>query len=622
MRGLRNDIRFTLLIAVCLFIGFTADRVVDADVLEGKIEDRESLAVEAAVKLPLDELFDELVILPYDYQEKVFVRGQLTDIYGEYEIFQREGRVLVPIRLMSYLANELDRNMVNNSGYSGYWQTIWDAEKPNEVQLINQEQDTRVDFQIDNKTMWVNGEARSLDVAPQKINGRIVLPLRSAAEALNVKIDWLDGLIIMGDRWVDLQHPQTQAIKGKVKEILTDSRKRTDGDLYRNLVTKIDGNIFYLKFLYGDDEANVQFVKKSSNNEERVIPLPGTPHIWTHPIIGEELYFVTTIDGQVKLYAYHLIDDQFRQVAVIDDWQPADGWFGGVYELDGELYVKLHFGDLTMGYDGLYRLEQGILKEVAGAKSFINIEKAGNSLIYTDFAPMVFSADNLKRVDLETGEVNTLGESGYVYGIIREISDLSTSYTGDEKLFIKDHALYTIAYKEEDLEDAGAVYRLDLENNTQKKLTGPTRQYELINDHIYYVDAETGYLKRVDLNGEHEQTLSSKHVIEIQPGGEYVYFTAYEKGTSAEAAVEYGSLYRYDLSSGQEQKVSERIVHSFYVGQSGVYYKSDGYEMGLYQVESSGNNTLVNNDRIDSAMMTDEGLIYTLTYEEGVYSTN
>lgn len=65
--------------------------------------------------------------------------------------------------------------------------------------------DTVVSVQIDNKTAYVNGESRELDVPAQIINNRTMVPARFVSEALGCKVTWY-------------QEKQTAAVADKLKD--------------------------------------------------------------------------------------------------------------------------------------------------------------------------------------------------------------------------------------------------------------------------------------------------------------------------------------------------------------------------------------------------------------------
>ena len=198
---------------------------------------------EESGKKSLDQVFEKTVIVPFDYHEKVFLHGKKTDVYGDYKLYQKNGRVLVPIRLMGYLADQVDPD-------GGYWQVTWDSQKPNDVILSNYQLQKTVKLKVNNKTMYINNEPKTLDIAPQKIGGRIVLPLRSTAEALGKNIDWLNGLIILGNEPLDLQNPQTLEIAERIKGQLADKRKEVDFEKRVNPIAKYENTVYYIKTRY------------------------------------------------------------------------------------------------------------------------------------------------------------------------------------------------------------------------------------------------------------------------------------------------------------------------------------------------------------------------------------
>jgi len=560
-------------------------------------------------KLPLNEAFDRLVIMPFDFQGKVFVSGEKIDILEPYDVVQKDGRVLVPIRLMGYLVSEADRE-------SGYWEVRWFQERPNDVLLVNYPSQRTIKFTVNSRTMLVNGEPVEMDVPPQKVDGRIVLPLRSAAQALNKKIDWLDGLILLGDVSVDLQHPQTAAVKTPIKTQLADARKPKDNAAPLNPIARHGNATYYTKFIYHDNGVTEELYRKPDGQKETKVPVPGTPAFSNAKVIGDELYYITATNAGYELQALRFADNVSRKIVSLKQWSPMDGWLADVMKLDNELYVNLHYGDLTMGSETLYKVEQGALKEVLGAKELIDLAKDGEHIYFTDFRFMGHAADNLYLLDPATGEERFVGEEGYVYGVHREIREDSVSYGASGSLYIKDGYLYTSAFKESDQQDRGAVYRIDPKNGSQVKLTSPAKQFWMVGEHIYYIDAVTGYLKQASVDGTNDRTLAARKAGYAQVYNGNLYYLAVTGGRFANV----GELYKYNIASGQETKLSDKSISSFYAGPTGVYYMSNGYEPGLYKIDAAGRNVALVKDNIAQAQLTDTGLMYTLVYKEGVYA--
>ncbi len=524
---------------------------------------------------------------------------------------QRNGRVLVPIRLMGYLAAQSDRN-------HGMWDVSWNQQHPNDVLLTSNALHKTIKFTVNSKTMLINNEPVTLDVPPQKINGRIVLPLRSAAMALEKKIDWLDGLIIIGDESVDLQHPQTLDIKDKIKTQLTDSRKRNDYTKTVTPLTKYGNVMYFYKSIYHENGVTEELYRKVEGQKEAKIQIPGSPVFATARAIGNELYYVSVVNHITELHAFNFADNSSREICAIEQWNPMDGWLADVTYVDNELYINLHYGDLTMGAETLYKVDQaqGSLQEVMRTKSLIEFAKDGDYIYFTDFMFMSGPADNLYRLNTKTVERTPIGESGFVYGVHRTIENGGVGYSSSGALYVRDGYLYTLGYKESDLTDESAVYKINLADRTQVKLTSPTKQFWMVNDRIYYIDASSGYLKSVDSEGGNQQTLVERKVLHVEFYNGEIYYSANANGAGSNL----GSLYRYNIANEQEVRLSDKSISSFYAGKAGVYYSSNGYEPGLYKIDEGGHNVSLVKDRIDRAILTDAGMVYTLVYEEGIYA--
>ncbi|RAP75939.1 stalk domain-containing protein [Paenibacillus montanisoli] len=567
-------------------------------------------AADSVTKKPLNEAFDQLVVVPYDYQNKLFVNGQLTDYMGDYQMANRNGRVLVPIRLMGNLATQA-------SGYSSTWEAVWQPEHPNDVILKNSNLRKTVKFTVGSKTMLVNNEPQTMDVAPQKINGRIMLPLRSAAEALDKRIDWFDGLILIGDVAVDLKSQQTAAIKDQIKSILSDRRKSVDYQKAVNPLTKFGSSVYYYKRTYKDNTETQELYRKDDGKKETRIPLQGRVSFDYAKIIDNELYYLSNINNKTELDAFALGSNKTRKVSAIDEWNLGDGWVSDIRKIDQELYINLHYGDLTMGSETLYKVDHGALEEVSSAKNYINYVKAGNVLYQTDFHPMIEGTDNLYQIDLNTGKETRLGTKGFTYGVHRILTDTSASYGYNQSLYVQGGSLYVLGYLDSDVKDVSAVYKINLTDQSQVKLTGPAGDFWLSGNYIYYIDSVSGYLKRVDLNGGGSKTVVARKLLQLQLVNGSVYCTS---GENVNKIAPIGKLYRYDIATGKEVKLSGNSVKSFYVGAAGIYFVSRGYDLGLYKVGANGQSTRLVKDSIDSAILTDAGMVYTLKYQEGIYS--
>ncbi|WP_059046778.1 stalk domain-containing protein [Paenibacillus rubinfantis] len=563
----------------------------------------------------LKEAFNELAIIPSNYQGKAFMQGQKTDIGGDYEVVQRNGRVLVPIRLMGYLAEH------TTGADQGYWDVVWNAKTPDDVLLQNLPLKRTVKFTVNSTTMLVNGKSVKLDVPPQKIGGRVMLPLRDAATALGKQIAWLDGLILIGDTSVDLKHPDTLAVKNAIKTQLTDQRNRVDYEKVATPLTQLGTDVYYLKTVYLNNGASVeeQLFRQTGSNKATRVQVPGKPVFHSGKRIGDIFYYVSTVSNQAYLFAYDLKKQQPEKVASLGDWRPEDGWLTEVRKLDNELLVNLHVGDLTMGGDMLYRVKNGALEEVLSAKSLTSVTADQEALYSTDFRFMTEMANNLSRLDLTTGETALLGEPGYAYGVARSVEENGgVGFRSDSTLVLKDGALYAIGFNDSDPQDPNSVYRIDTTGRKHVKLVSGASQFWLTGKQLYYLEESSGRLMRTALNGgETPAAMSSQRISQLQMYENVFYYTSVgDKGME---------LFRLDPTTGQEKKLAALTPGAtadttFEVNKSGVYYVNRGYEPGIYHISSDGKERRLSKDTVDQSVLTDSGMIYTLVYKEGVYS--
>ncbi|WP_438350668.1 stalk domain-containing protein [Paenibacillus sp. FA6] len=571
-----------------------------------------AFAGDTVIKKSLVEAFDEAVIVPYPYQGKAFIKGVKRDVYEDQHIVKRNSRIMVPIRLMSYLASEVE-------GDGTQWEAIWNAQKPNEVLLKNDKLHKIIQFTVNNKTMLVNNKPKVMDVAPQRVNGQIVLPLRSAAEALDAHIDWLDGLIVISQEAINLQHPQTTAIKGRILAELEDPRKPIS---YPNksidLLAKSGIKLYFVRTAYGEmDTTYTLFLRMEGESKETQISLPGKPILSYAKVVDDQLIFISLEKGEGTLYAYDLAKNLISKIAPIGPWDSREGWLGDVRYIDKQWYVILHTGDLTMGGETIYTVENGVLRELANGKNFITFEKYETSLYVEDFNFMSGSTRNIEMIDIKTGQATAIGQPDYTYGVYREITEESTSYNYSQSSFyMKDDYLYTIGYQDSDPKDMAAVYKINLKDQSQTKLTDATKQFWLIEDKIYYIDAASGALKMLDPVQGDVKTVVDQKVLNVRLHQGSFYYTVNVKSNAYEAGV----LYEYQIASGRNTKRSKHSVSTYYVGSSGTYYTLDGYEPGLYRINPDGSSTRLVTGNIRAMIVKEDGVAYTLTYESGIYN--
>lgn len=566
-----------------------------------------AFAGEAVVPKSLAEAFDNTVILPYHFQGKVFVNGVKRDVEGNYQIVKHNSRIMVPMELVRYLASEIVEG-------SDEWESVWHAQKPKEVTLQNKKLHKTVKFTVNNKTMLVNNKPQVVGDAPQMVNGKMVLPLPSIAEALGARIDYLDGLIVISHERINLQHPQTKAITGRILKELEDPRKPI---FYPNksiyLLTKSGNKLYFVRSAYeNSDTTDTLFERIEGQSKEKQIPLPGKPYLHDAKVVGDQFVFISIEQGEGTLYAYDLKKGSISKLAPIGPWNMRDGWLSEVRYLDQMWYVTLHYGEMTIGGETIYIVENGALRGIAEGDNFITSVKAGDALYTEDFDYMSDNMNKIAKMDIKTGKAEAIGQPGYTYGVYR--GNTGTNYS--QSLFVKDDDLYTIAYKANDPKDLGSVYRINLKDRSQKKLTETVRMFWVVDDKIYYIDAASGTFKMLDTASGAVKTLVNQKVLNVSLHQGSFYYTVSTKAI----AYQPGVLYEYEIASGQSKKRTQHTVNAYYLGKSATYYTLDGYEPGLYRINPDGSSTCLVVGNIRQVIVTEDGVACMLTYEEGIYS--
>ena len=566
-------------------------------------------AGEAVVTKSLAEVFNNSVIVPYHFQGKVFINGVKRDINGDYKLVKYQTHMMVPVKLISDLASEIVEG-------SDTWETVWHAQKPKEVQLTNKKLSKTIQFTANRKTMLINNKSKAMDVAPQMVDGKLVLPLRSVAEALGTRADWLNDLIVFSHEQINLQHPQTKAVIGPIRKELEDPRKPI---VYQNksidLLTKSGNKLYFVRSAYDGMNMNFTlFERMEGESKDKQIRLPGKPYLYDAKVVGDQYVFISMEQGEGTLYAYDLKKGSISKLAPIGAWNEREGWLGPVRYLDQKWYVTLHYGDMTIGGETIYIVENGALRGIAEGDNFITSVKAGDALYTEDYHYMYENVNKLAKVDIKTGKSEAIGQPGYTYGVYR--NNTGTSYSQSQSLYVKDDELYTIAYKENDPKDLGSVYRINLKDRGQKKLTEAARSFWVLDHHIYYIAAESGTLKMMDTTTGAVKTIVNQKVLNVRLHQGSFYYTLNAKAISDQAGV----LYQYDLATGKNIKRSEHAMNSYEFSGSVIYYTLDGYEPGLYRISPDGRTTRPVAGNIRNLIVTEDGAVCTLVYEEGIHS--
>ncbi|NLO89435.1 MAG: DUF5050 domain-containing protein [Clostridia bacterium] len=285
--------------------------------------------------------------------------------------------------------------------------------------------------------------------------------------------------------------------------------------------------------------------------------------------------------------------------------------------INDKLFVVLHYGDLTMGAEAIYRVENQRPTQIVQGKEITNFDVDGDNLYYTDFRFMSQASGNLYKVNIQRGDTEKLGDPEYTYGVFRLVDENGISYSGDVSFNLRDGFIFTLGYQEDNQEDKPGVYKISVADGNHQKLAGSAKTFWLVGRDVYYIDLTTGNLARVDWDGNNHETLVSRKVLDIKfHDGSIYYIASKDRNTGFPL----GQLYKYSLAAGRETKLNDKMVSQFYAGRVGVFYKAEGYDLGLYKIAADGSSICITDDSVENVLMTDAGPVYTLRYEKGVYT--
>ncbi|MGE5615103.1 MAG: copper amine oxidase N-terminal domain-containing protein [Bacillota bacterium] len=115
----------------------------------------------------LKKKYKDIKVLPVD---SVITKGAMIKFDTPPVI--KEGRILIPVRALT----------------EGFGASVtWDQAKK---EVTIQRGEVKIVLQIGNNLAYVNGEEVKIDVPPEIINNRTVVPLRFIAEKLGLKVNW------------------------------------------------------------------------------------------------------------------------------------------------------------------------------------------------------------------------------------------------------------------------------------------------------------------------------------------------------------------------------------------------------------------------------------------------
>jgi hypothetical protein len=568
--------------------------------------------------LDLEKGLQEAVVFPVAYQHKVYKGGEYIPVLENYKIDFKNDTLYVPLRLMAYfMSNDTE-----------FWDVRWDAAKPNEITLVcsymqkisenggwinTGATQSTIKLTIGSKKIIMNQQEVTLSTAPEKIDGRIVLPLRALSEAISKQLTYKDGLIFLSEEPLELQLAGAQPILKEMKTRLENSNKPLEYQSLPTATQNVQGQTYYVMY---DNDGNTQsatgklYGQKVGQGAVLIKEIPNMRFL-EQPFVGDNFYYMKTDQDQGKLYALDLNTKEERLLGEISSKETDFSWVGKVIAQDNQVYITVHYGDWTMGSETLYCFENGKAEKLLEAKQIGSIIAESGKIYYSDMGAMSM-VDNLYVYDENTKEITKLGEKGYVYDIERVITSgggVSYGIIGGIK-YVQDK-LYSIGY-EESGSDSSSLYSIDSKTKESKQLALGTSQFWIIDHQIYYIDTVSKKLMTIDLDGSNQETLINQGIAQVQyNGGSFYYTLLSDEGDLTEG------FYRYEPSTGESITLSSKNIKEYFISGSSVYYTAKGYDAGLYKIQK-GITTYLEKEPARLYLFDGEQMVFSGQYTKGI----
>ncbi|HAG10265.1 MAG TPA: hypothetical protein DCK76_02495 [Desulfotomaculum sp.] len=541
---------------------------------------------QSAGPVPLDQVFDDSVILPFEFHGYAFMDNSLiTFTNGEnFKLYRINGRVMIPARLAEKILY--------------YNRTRWYAAayttNPAGVLFANGE--NKVAITVGSKIMKVNGKEAPLSVPARIVDQRIIIPLRDVFNALNLTVCWQNGMLIISKVPIDLSSAQTKEIVEKSKTRLTDFPQDVENKLYP--IAAYNGGYYALNSYYdqvGDYINNKLYYYNEGKRE--LVNLAGDvkngnfigsgANVFDYGMAGQSIYYPAKTGSETKLYRLDFATNRSVEICSLSGgdigWSLySAGQFRGVIGFGNYTYVVLNTGEGTMGGDDIYRLESNSLTKVGEAKWLNSLTQVGTKLYYTDLDSMGMTENNLYCYDFtKDTQAENIAMNGYTYDVEREKSDSSVTYrcpTDMDGLAVKDGYLYTMLYQENAKKDNRNVVKINTADNSQTVLPIEVNKFWLVSDGIVYVDFSTGKLMKSDFDGQNAKVLVDKKIDLIKAYGDHIYDTV-----EGEAGI-----YHTDAVAEKTEKLSNIVVNDILLNQPGCYFINYTYEAGIFKISGSG----------------------------------
>lgn len=557
---------------------------------------------------------DEVSIVPMNYQNKIFTNKEYVDLgHRAYKVNNEGNTVYLPLRLVAkFIENDEE-----------LWNVKWDKSKPDEVVLECMYMNTfgsarwyngksqiiklKVGSQAFEKTFvdadgTKTKESGELSQAPKKFNGNVNLPLRAIGEVIGRQVQYKDGLVLVSDKGIQIEGDEDAKALQIIKKNLGASKEDRDNYVGMDASVNFNGINYYevTKYDEKNESHTITIYSQKDQGKPQVIKTIKNTN-GCEGIVDYAFYYIVEKGKGRVLEKFDLTTMQAQVV-----WQIPNNvdmsWISKFIPMGDTLYIATHKGDLTMGGETLYKIENGKSSELISCHQFGGLEISGDMIYYTSLENII-EFYNIGAYNQKTKKAVPIGTEGYAYDLEVDVSPSEEvgigSYGIQGNIHINNDKLYILAYKVGSNEKQ-AVCSIDLNTNEQKKLTTPATHFWMNNNHIYYIEEATGFVKVVDLDGNGEKILVNVPVHNVELKNNCLYYT--KKGTNSLIGE---GLYIYGLTTGQTTTVSEKPIKQFKVSGKRIGYEVAGYAPSIYKWMDGKNTMLV------------EGIIRSIDIGEG-----
>lgn len=324
-------------------------------------------------------------------------------------------------------------------------------------------------------------------------------------------------------------------------------------------------------------------------------------------------YYGDTTQSTTSVYRSP-IDHPLRQSLLFQFEQSSD--FGNGYipfmVKDRELWFSYHVGSNTMGHDVFVRINRdgSVQEKYSGYLNFLNA--SNGTLIVNQAIPPLAGNLALIPTGKEENEAQSVGNPRLIYGLHVTSYDTSVAYSGDPSSVIIGNELFMMASPypaSPQSHKLNRIYRINLDTNQTVQISGSgARDFQILDNQLYYVKDEDRKLYASDLDGKNEQQISDKdNVVWYGQAGEKMYYVVQRVG-------ELQKLYQADLAEEDALVTTALFTHVQIIDDRIIARATEAHgDYSLYIFDKEGHITGAVADRLSDVFVGSDRLLLVTT---------